>query len=274
MPRTVRFLLVMTVGLLMSGSGSFPTKAELAATFGTYQKGSTQHVDHSIWDKLLKRFVHKSADGLNRVDYRSFQKNGHKSLKKYVRLLQTIRVERLSRREQFAFWVNLYNAKTIELILDHYPLSSIRKIKSGLFSPGPWGLKNMKVAGVALTLDDVEHKILRGLWRDPRIHYAVNCASIGCPNLAREAYTGRNMNKLLEAGARNYINSPRGVKHSQGRITASKIYKWFREDFGGNEKGVLKHLRRYAAPKLAARLKAVQSISPYQYNWSLNDRRR
>ncbi len=207
------------------------------------------------------------------VDYRGFRKGGHKALKTYLRQLQATNVKALDRQEQFAFWVHLYNAKTIDVVLDKYPVSSIKKIKSGLFSPGPWKLKNMKVNGIALTLDDVEHKILRGLWHDPRIHYAVNCASIGCPNLARQAYTADNARKLLNIGARNYINSPRGARVHGGRVTASKIYKWFREDFGGNERGILKHLRKYAAPELKAGLKTANSISSYEYNWSLNDQR-
>jgi len=269
-----RIFLAMTVGFFALSVGGLPANADVAGTFKAHKKGSAKNVNHGAWDKLLKSYVRKTSSGLNIVNYRRFKKSGHGTLKTYLRMLQATNVKALDRGEQFAFWVNLYNAKTIDAVLDKYPVTSIKKIKSGIFSPGPWKLKNMKVNGVALTLDDVEHKILRGLWRDPRIHYAVNCASIGCPNLARDAFTGKNTEKLLTAGARNYINSPRGVRVSGGRVTASKIYKWFDEDFGGNERGVLKHLRRYAAPKLAAKLKSAGSISSYDYDWSLNDKRR
>lgn len=264
--------LITALSLLLA-TMTAPVFADPAATFKTYQRGSGLKVDHSVWDKLLKTYVRKNKNGLNEVNYRAFKRSGHGKLKSYLHMLQRTNVKALDRKEQFAFWVNLYNAKTIDIILSKYPVSSIRKIKSGFFSPGPWKLKNMKVNGVALTLDDVEHKILRGLWRDPRIHYAVNCASIGCPNLARTAYTARNAQKLLNAGAHAYVNSPRGVAISGGRAIASKIYKWFKEDFGGNERGVLRHIRKYAAPGLAAKLKSVHSISSYQYNWSLNERR-
>ena len=267
-----RLFFALSITVLSLSAGSLPVVADVAGSFKSHQKGSSKAVDHGAWDRLLKSYVHKGSGGLNVVDYRGFKKSGHTTLKAYLRLLQSTNVSKLDRDEQFAFWVNLYNAKTIDIILSKYPVSSIKKIKSGLFSPGPWKLKNMKVNGVVLTLDDVEHKILRGLWRDPRIHYAVNCASVGCPNLARVAFTGTNRQKLLDAGARNYINSPRGVTVARGRVTASKIYKWFKADFGGNERGVLKHLRRYAAPKLAASLKSVRSISSYDYDWSLNDK--
>ena len=86
-----------------------------------------------------------------------------------------------------------------------------------------------------LSLDDIEHGILRPIFRDPRVHYAVNCASIGCPNLRLDAFTGANLDKELDAGARDYINSPRGLAFPGGKTTASSIYKWFQEDFGGNQ---------------------------------------
>jgi len=242
--------------------------------FKNFKKGSSTTVDHSVWDGLLKTYVHKSASGLNEVDYKAFKRSGHKALQKYLRALQATNVKILDRNEQFAFWANLYNAKTIDVILQRYPVSSIKKIKSGLFSPGPWKLRILKVNGVTLTLNDVEHSILRANWRDPRVHYAVNCASIGCPNLARSAFTGKNLQKILNEGARNYINSPRGVSVKSGRVIASKIYSWFDEDFGGNERGVIKHMLKYAKPALAQKLKAAGGIYSYQYDWSLNDVRR
>ena len=271
---TSRLFLTMILVALGFAIQAIPALADVAGSFKSFQKGSSTTVDHSIWDGLLKTYVHKSPSGLNEVDYKAFKRSGHKALKKYLRGLQTTNVKKLDRDEQFAFWANLYNAKTIDVILQRYPVSSIKKIKSGLFSPGPWKLKILKVNGVTLTLNDVEHGILRKIWRDPRVHYAVNCASIGCPNLGRTAFTGKNLQKMLDAGARAYINSPRGVRVKNGRVTASKIYSWFNEDFGGNERGVLKHMLKYAKPALAAKLKAAGSIYSYQYDWSLNDVRR
>ncbi len=272
MPDLSRFFPAVTV-FLLSVLLFLPARADPAQVFKAHTKGSSLTVDHSTYDRLLKRYVHATKSGLNVVDYGEFKKTGHAELKQYLTRLQAVDVKGLDRDEQFAFWVNLYNAKTLDVILQRYPVSSIKDIWSGLFSPGPWKLKNMKVAGVDLTLDDVEHVILRGLWGDPRIHYAVNCAAIGCPNLFREAFTSKNLARLLETGARNYVNSPRGARFSKDRLTVSKIYKWFIVDFGNSEQGVLKHLRRYAAPELAERLKKVRSISSYEYDWALNDRR-
>ena len=121
---------------------------------------------------------------------------------------------------------------------------------------GPWDDAIAKVAGRVLSLNDIEHGVLRPIWRDPRIHYALNCASIGCPNLAGRAYTREDLERLLlEEGARDYVNHPRGAAWQDGELRASSIYDWYQEDFGGTEAGVLGHLLRYARPELAERLR-------------------
>jgi hypothetical protein len=185
----------------------------------------------------------------------------------------------LDGREQFAFFVNLYNAKTIDIVLDHYPVKSIKDISlgGGLFaslSGGPWKAKVVNVNGAALSLDDIEHGILRSRFRDPRVHYAVNCASIGCPNLSNEAYTGAKLDTQFDGAARSYVNSPRGFRFDGQALVASSIYKWFKDDFGGSNQGIVKHALKYADPDLGTKLGAVRSISGFEYDWSLNDTRR
>ena len=178
-----------------------------------------------------------------------------------------------SRAEQFAFWVDLYNELTVELVLDHYPVVSIRDIaiSPGLFSSGPWGKKLIAIGGEGLSLDDVEHRILRPIWRDPRIHYAVNCAALGCPNLQPEAFTAANTVALLDKAARDYVNHPRGVSAAGGRLAVSSIYVWYEADFGGTDRGVIEHLRRYARPPSAAALAGIHHIAEDRYDWRLND---
>lgn len=241
--------------------------------------GSKQTVDHSAWDRLLKAYVKAGPDGLNRVDYSAFKAGGHKALTAYIGTLQSIDPNTLDREEQFAFFVNLYNAKTIDIVLEHYPVKSIKDISLGghllaSLTGGPWKAKVLKVSGIALSLDDIEHVILRPQFRDPRVHYAVNCASIGCPNLATDAYTGAKLDTQLDASARSYVNSPRGMRFEGHALIASSIYKWFKDDFGGTDQGVLKHALKYADPDLRAKLKTVRSISGYEYDWRLNDSRR
>jgi hypothetical protein len=220
---------------------------------------------------LLARYVRTDKAGLNRVDYRGLKAEAHNELRGYLDRLQQVAVTQLNRSEQFAYWVNLYNARTVDIVLAHYPVGSIRDINiSGLFATGPWGKKVVRVEDIELSLDDIEHKILRPLWRDPRIHYAVNCASVGCPNLARSAYGGVTLEAMLESAARDYVNSPRGAVIKNGAATISKIYSWYVEDFGGREADVIEHLRRYASPALAQALKSATRIA-YDYDWRLND---
>ena len=246
---------------------------EIESVFAKNDPASKVEIDHSDWDKLLKKYLRKASDGLNRVNYEAFRKDGRKTLIGYLDRLQAVDVTGLNGDEQFAFWVNLYNAKTIEIILEHYPVKSIKDIdiSPGLFADGPWKKKVVKVNNVKLSLDDIEHTILRALWRDNRVHYAVNCASVGCPNLALGAYKGVTLNSMLDASARAYINSPRGVRLKDGRITASKIYRWFRKDFGNSEKAILEHIGRYAEPTLAEKIKGATDIYDYEYDWGLND---
>jgi hypothetical protein len=160
-------------------------------------------------------------------------------------------------------------------VLEHYPVDSIRKIaiSPGLFSAGPWGKKLVTVEGKALSLDDIEHRILRPIWRDPRIHYAVNCAALGCPNLQPEAFTADNEEALLERAAHDYVNHPRGATVADGKLTVSSIYVWYQADFGGTDRGVIAHLQHYAAPALAAALAPIERIGADRYDWSLNDAR-
>lgn len=258
-----------------------PAHADLTAKFGRSAASAENVVDHSAWDKLLKTYIVESPDGLNRVRYKAFKDGGHAELKTYIKSLEAVRPTTLSRSEQFAYWANLYNAKTIDVVLDAYPVDSIRKISisGGLFDlikksvgvGGPWKAKIMTVEGEKLSLDDVEHGIMRPVFKDPRVHYAVNCASIGCPNLQAAAFTGSKLEAMLEAGAKAYINSPRGFSVTDGGIVASSIYSWFKVDFGGSDAGVLAHAAKYAEPELKQKLTAATKISNFAYDWGLND---
>jgi len=237
--------------------------------------------DHGAWTNLLGTYVVAGSGGINRVDYQAWKDTGHQVLKNYLKALEAADPRQLSRNEQFAYWANLYNAQTIDIVLDHYPIDSIRQISigEGLFgfikksvgAGGPWKAKVMEVAGHKLSLDDIEHAILRPIFKDPRVHYSVNCSSIGCPNLGREAFTGVKLNTQLDAAARAYINNPRGFTVEGGTIKASSIYQWFQADFGGSEKGVLDHARNYADAPLKIQLEGKTSIDGYFYDWSLNN---
>lgn len=240
-----------------------------------HSAGSKTVIDHSDWDKLLKTYVKPGADGLNRVDYATFKARGQAELKNYIARMQTVDLKSLDRPEQFALLANLYNAKTIDIVLDKYPVKSIKDISLGggfiaSIKGGPWKAEVLKLGGTPLSLDDIEHGILRPAFKDPRVHYAVNCASVGCPNLQTEAFSGEKLVEQLDASARAYVNNPRGVRITADGVVVSSIYSWFKEDFGGTDAGVLKHLQRYASPELAAKLKTATALAGHSYDWSLN----
>jgi hypothetical protein len=245
-----------------------PVTASAALT--SFRSKGQSGFDHSAFDALLKASVKPDAQGYNRVDYRGV-KSSRGALRAYIASLEAANPVSLSRNEAHAFWINLYNAKTLEVVADAFPVSSIKKINLGgsfLFGSGPWKANILTVNGTELSLDDIEHEIVRALFKDPMSHYGLNCASYSCPNLAASAYTGANVDALLRQNAVAYINHPRGVKVDKGRITASKIYSWYAADFGG--KGKLKdHWMSFAAPEKAA-LIAPASISGYDYDWSIN----
>jgi len=253
---------------------------DITKTFKAHAATSADAVDHGGWNGLLTKYVTTGEDGINRVDYAAWKATGHAALKTYLTKLQSLDPRKLNRAEQFAYWANLYNAKTIDVVLDQYPVDSIREItinegllgflKKSVGAGGPWKAKIIKVAGHDLSLDDVEHTIMRPIFKDPRVHYAVNCASYGCPNLLREAFTGVKLNEQLDNNAKAYINHPRGIDVQGSSVKASSIYQWFQADFGGTEAGVLDHVRKYASNDLKAKLKGKDSIASYNYDWSLN----
>ena len=230
-------------------------------------------VDHADWSALLHSYLRPAPDGINRFAYGAVTADDRTALDGYLAGLAATPVDALNRAEQFAFWVNLYNALTVAVVLDHYPVASIRDIdiSPGLFSNGPWGANLISVSGEDLSLDDIEHRILRPIWRDPRIHYAVNCAALGCPNLQPEAFTAANTERLLEDGATAFVNHPRGVTAARNRLVVSSIYVWFAEDFGDDDAGVIAHLRRYATGALPIALAGARRIADHRYDWSLND---
>jgi len=212
----------------------------------------------------------QAEDGINRFDYAAVTPADRAKLQSYLDALAARDPRTLNRPEQFAYWVNLYNALTVAVVVDYYPVKSIRKIEGGLLGLGPWNKEFITIQGQALTLNDIEHRILRPIWQDPRIHYAVNCASLGCPNLATSAYSPDKLEAQLDAAARDFINHPRGVDRSGKRLRVSSIYDWYEIDFGSDQKELLGHLAQYAEEDLAAYLGSYSGRIRYDYDWKLN----
>jgi len=275
--RLMRLVTVVALAFPLAGIASFEAlfapSADLWPRWQAHDPTSTARIDHAPWQRLLETYVRADDQGLNRFDYGGISAEDRESLEAYIADLVSLPIDSYSKAEQKAFWINLYNALTIRVVVQHYPVASIRDIdiSPGLFSDGPWGKKLVMVAGEALSLNDIEHRILRPIWNDSRIHYAVNCAAIGCPNLQPMAFTGTNSDDLLETAARTYVNAPRGARLEDNMLHVSSIYVWFQEDYGGDDGSVIAHLARYADPELMARLKSIDALKGHDYDWSLND---
>ena len=272
--RLQTFIGLWTVLLLIWASTlSAAPQAELIPFWNKSNPANKAKIDHSAWQAILNRYLNSHhRSGINRFNYAKLKANraDKRKLNRYLLSLQKLDPRRYSKAEQKAYWINFYNALTVKVVLDHYPVKSITKIHNGWFAFGPWDDVHAKVAGKKLTLNNIEHGILRPIWRDNRIHYAVNCASLGCPNLAPKAYTAANTDKLLEQAAKDYINHPRGVQFKNGKLLLSSIYDWYKVDFGGNKKNLIKHLLKYANSKLAKRLQSYKGSIDYHYDWRLN----
>jgi hypothetical protein len=265
--------------LMLSALGgvdqAFAPKAEPWPRWQAHDAASARIIEHAVWQNFLDRYVADDGTGLTRVAYGRVTPEDRRQLDGYLSALSAQPIAAVARPEQMAFWINLYNALTVRVVLDHYPVASIRDIDlvPGLLAGGPWDKKLLSVDGEPVSLNDIEHRILRPIWGDNRVHYAVNCAAVGCPKLQTTAFSGANLERLLDQAARAYVNSPRGARIDRGRMTISKIYSWYVVDFGNSEAGVIAHLQSYAAPSLKLALTERRGRLKTEYDWSLNDQR-
>jgi Protein of unknown function, DUF547 len=245
-----RYLLLIKLFLILAVSGS-----QLQAT----------PVSHAQLDALLKKHVAPSG----KVNYRGFIKDSLQ-LNQYLKLLSDNPPQNSwSREDRLAYWINAYNAFTVQLIIRHYPLKSIKDIGSKVKIPfvnTPWDIKFIRIGKEKYDLNNIEHGILREKFKEPRIHFAIVCASVSCPKLLNEAYTGSEVNQQLDTQARSFLND-----NSRNRITAntaqlSQIFNWFRGDFTRN--GTLtEFINRYSNVKINKNAK----LSYLDYNWGLNE---
>lgn len=224
---------------------------------------AAQGVDHSLYAGLLEKYV---KDGV--VNYQGF-KNEESVLDKYLKVLEEVDSKILSRNEQFAFYANAYNAWTIKLILSDYP--GIKSIKDlGSLFKSPWKKKICRIDGKIITLDDIEHNILRPRFKDPRVHFAINCAAKSCPPLRSEPYRGGELDQQLDEMTRAFINDLKSNRLEGHTLYVSSILKWFAEDF---DKDIVGFFLKYAKGDLKEQLEANKEkikVKYLDYDWSLN----
>jgi hypothetical protein len=241
--------------------------------------------DYLTYAALLSAYVHGP-----RVDYAALHRNRAQLDRVTGGFAIPGRAEESAwtRPQRMAFWINAYNALTLRAIVDHYP------IEAGWFSLGPrnsirqiegvWTTLTWDAAGRRVSLDDIEHRILRPEFGDARIHFAINCASVSCPPLAAAPYGASGLDAQLDEAARAYLASPQGLRFEPGRLRVSSIFKWYGDDFIGRyaatvpgdrprrDRAILGTIAEYGPPAASAAARAgTPAIRYLEYDWSLND---
>lgn len=235
---------------------------------------SAQSIEHGIFDALLQR--HVTVDGL--VDYDAFAAS--EDFDRYLELLDRTDPQSLPRNDRLALWINAYNAYTIKLINDHDERESIRNINQTLgviAAKGPWTEPIANVGGTTYTLDEIEHEIIREQFDEPRIHFALVCAAMGCPSLRREAYVGARLDEQLDEQARRFLlQAPEKnrVDVSAKTVHLNKVFEWYGGDFGDDETAIAAYLARFYPPGPERQLleSGEFDIEYTDYDWSLNAR--
>lgn len=225
----------------------------------------TQLFSHETFDALLKK--HVNEEGM--VDYEGFIRD-QDQLESYLKVVSANPPdpESWTEEEQIAYWINAYNAFTIKLIADHYPVESIQDLQPVVNTSGVntvWHKKFFKIGGQESSLDEIEHKILREQFKEPRIHFAINCASFSCPPLRNEAFTAEKLDQQLDEQAVRFINDPQRNVIQKDEINISPIFSWFSKDFT-RDGSLIDFINQYAKVQVSPEAK----VSYLDYNWSLN----
>jgi Protein of unknown function, DUF547 len=265
-------MVCLGVALAMAPAQAVP-KAETWDLWLEHDPQSVRAIDHAAWEHFLVRYLRIGGDGVHRVAYGEVTPEDREALDAYINQLAAVPIGTYDRAEQMAYWINLYNALTVRLVLDHYPIASIRDVGSGPrpLSGGPWGETLVAVNGTPVSLNDIVHRILRPIWNDPRVHYALSCGAIACPNLQPEPFSGDRLDYQLSKAAIAYVNDPRNVTVTGHELGLSSLYRWYRKDFGGSDSAVIHHLMAYAEPRLAMSLQQFDQIGADGFDWRLND---
>ena len=235
--------------------------------------GRSDAVSHAAFDRLLRRYV----DTTGAVDYAGLQENRADVLRPYLDQLASADLSGRSRDARLAFWINAYNALTLKLIVDHYPIQNIWAITPGPPEPkddSPFQIGVGTVADTMRTLDEIEHEIIRERFDEPRIHFALVCAAASCPRLRREAYTAPRLDAQLNDQARTFLRDPTKNRIPAGddRVALSRILKWYGDDFGPTPEALQRALAPYIDGPVGERLSHGDYTVDYMpYDWALND---
>lgn len=224
---------------------------------------ASKPVSHAIWDSLLRQHVNDAGF----VDYEGFLQDSL-LFNEYLALLSNNHPneQNWSKNDRLAYWINAYNAFTVELIMNHFPVTSIKDIKKGIpFVNTVWDIKFIEIEDATYDLNNIEHGIIRAKFKDPRIHFAVNCASYSCPKLLNAAFTGEKLDQQLDQATRDFLADPTKNIIKEDQVQLSKILSWYRMDFRKYD-GIIDFVNTYGPIKVSPKAK----VKYIPYDWSLN----
>ena len=261
--RVSLLLFSMILGSTFAVEALAGIKTNYWAIWDKSNESNSRSIDHSQFDRLLHSYVvvnHPS--GINRFRYGDVSAGDSKTLDRYIAKMARIDPRDYRRQEQKAYWINLYNGLVIQIVLRQYPDATlntqINKRK-----------KLVKVAGVKLSLKDIENRILRPIWQDRKVLFALSCGALGCPNIQPQAYTSADSKQLLNRSVREFINHPRGLVVDRQSLQASKLFDWYAEDFGSQKK-MIKFFAHYAEDNKALYLLGFKGTIAYGYDSRIN----
>ncbi len=241
-------------------------KAKEISFWNDSEESSQFDVDHSKWSEFLQKYIDaEHPSGVARFDYAAVTAEDKEGLQQYLEYVQQYDPRQLSKASQKAYWLNLFNAGLISQVLTSEPEGSIKDISSRVL----WRKKRFYIAMQKMSLDDVEHGVLRPIFKDPRVHFCLSGGTIGSANIMPKAFTADNVEDMLEIGVRSFLNHPRAVSFDGDELVLSSIFKWYRTDFGSNMDEVKQFISQYLNQESVQLVNQASRVR-YQYDWSLN----
>lgn len=269
--------LLYTCMLVVMGCTPWVQEKELWEYWKQSDEYNQNRINYEFWEYILNKYVVKRNDGLQVVKYASFTREDRIALQQYLRQLSHYPITSYSRNAQLAYWLNLYNAQTIYMVVRNYPIKSVKKlnISPGTFNGGPWDKKAFIIEGNAVSLNNIQHNILRPIFGDDKIFYGLNNGSISAALLQDKPFTAQNVETMLDRMRETFISESAGVQITEkGDLKLSSMYKWFLYDFASDEATLLDYLRKYAKGSRKSQLEEFnleKNKIIYSYNWKLND---
>lgn len=247
--------------------------AELIEFWDDFEEESGIQVKHAPWQEILDAYLNdQHPSGISRFDYDGVSDSDLEKLREYLSYLQRLDPRQFNKAEAKAYWINLYNAAVVELLVDASKsdtVNSIRELRSGVFAAGPWRRKIFNVTLQDMTLDDIQHGVIRPIWRDHRTHYVLTKGSLGGANMPKTAFNKDNTEALLAAAEEEYLSHPRAVRLNAGDLILSSVFEWYAADFAADNALFLEYLRNNAPANVASPLNAIDETR-FEYDWDLN----